>query len=150
MRARTSDVAMSGRVFTTTTGMPRIVRVTGPRASRRREIRERSMIGEGSGPICVRHRDRSLLAGVRCAESVMRSAFCVMRSVYHTRDASLEGESGVLGELLATHHASRTTRNNNARRLVAQRGQNQCTVHGERWGVTAVLGEAATDHHSPY
>src|SRR4051812_10876902 len=45
MRARTSAVEMSGRVLTTTTGMPRIVRVTGPPRSSRRARKERSIVG---------------------------------------------------------------------------------------------------------
>src|SRR5689334_2040035 len=43
-----------------------------------------------------------------------------MRSVSHARDASLEGESGVLGELLATQNASRGTHHAPASRLVAR------------------------------
>jgi hypothetical protein len=69
----------------------------------------------------ARDLDRSLLAGDGCQGSVMRSVFCVLRSVYHARRCSAEPEDSrcPIDELLATQNAERITQNADASRRVA-------------------------------
>ena len=65
-----------------------------------------------------------------------------MRSVCSAKDASLEGESGVQGELLITHNAERITHQANASRLVA-RGATTSAREAE-----ATSGETDGDHRA--